>query len=68
MKFRYCKYDNPATMSRECYYNGKLQWSYSRLLLEVKYGGINDYPWKDNFLAGDILALPDKFIKLYMDW
>ena len=65
-----CTYDNPSTMTRECWQDGKLLCSYSALLLEAKpmpgqqpipreyfFHGANIGPWKAGQHWGDIDAI-----------
>ena len=73
-----CVYDNPNTMARECWQDGKLFYSYSAELISqkghwppprkyfVKQSDIGN--WKTGQIVGDILAmLPiEKEIK-YLD-
>jgi hypothetical protein len=62
-----CTYDNPATMHRECWQDGRLLYSYSADLLESKemermpaelfFFGANIGRWKTGQLWGDVAAL-----------
>lgn len=56
-----CIYDNPATMARECWQDGRLIYSYQAALLMSKtetparkfFFGANVGPWKPGQLFGD---------------
>lgn len=62
-----CVYDNPATMARECWQNGKLMLHYSMTILppqsknpipsEHFFFGANIGPWKEGQLVGDADAM-----------
>lgn len=60
-----CTYDNPATMHRECWVDGKLKCSYSFKLFfqkepipgEYFFFGANVGDWKTGQLFGDIKAM-----------
>jgi len=60
-----CTYDNPDTMSRECWRDKKLVCSYSVELLcskqpipgEYFFFGANIGPWKTGQIAGDKEAI-----------
>lgn len=63
-----CTHDNPATMARECWQDGKLLCSYSWLLLieaikgqHIPYDkfffGANIGPWKAGQIVGDPSAI-----------
>ena len=60
-----CTYDNPATMARECWADGRLLCHYSATLLETKstiprehlFFGANIGPWKAGQMVGDAAAL-----------
>lgn len=65
-----CTYDNPDTMARECWQDGKLLCSYSAALLEAKplrgnqpipahyfFHGANIGPWKTGQMWGDAEAM-----------
>lgn len=60
-----CTYDNPATMSRECWQDGKLLCSYKAelFLLDVEipahlfFFGANIGDWKVGQLVGDKEAM-----------
>lgn len=64
-----CTYDNPATMSRECWQNGKLLCSYSMEILqpfarepipgEYFFFGANIGPWNTGQLWGDIKEMEE---------
>lgn len=58
-----CVYDNPATMSRELYLDGKLVEAYSAELLVSKEPHIGDVlgagNWNPGQLIGDVRALGD---------
>ena len=72
-----CYYDNPATMSRECYVDGKLFYSFahsfiygtSRFVKEaLETTGLN-YPWIDDQVRGNIEALsPDVRTPQELKW
>lgn len=66
----YCVYDNPDTMSREWYNNSRLLFKYYYTLLMSKhykkYLGV--FPWKTNQLIDSYKALPDKYLRLYMEY
>lgn len=66
-RMKVCTYDNPATMSRECWADGKLICSYSYLLYMLPewpvpgkfyFFGANVGPWNSGQLIGDSEALP----------
>lgn len=67
-KLYYCVYDNPATMCRECYCNKKLQWVYTLNMLSVKGTYMKTYLWKTNQLIDSYKALPDKYLRIYMEY
>lgn len=58
-----CTFDNPATMNREVWFNGKLEASYNMLELEAQgywppppkmfHMGANIGPWKTGQIVGD---------------
>jgi hypothetical protein len=55
-------YDNPATMQRECWQDGKLLCAYSYRVIgdvpaEYYFFGANIGDWKTGQLVGDKLAL-----------
>lgn len=61
-----CTYDNPATMARECWQDGKLVVSYSAELFflkkwpvprELYFFGASIGDWKTGQLVGDADAL-----------
>ena len=61
-----CTYDNPATMARECWQDGRLIYHYKAELFALKYWtiparmfffGANIGDWKTGQLVGDIAAL-----------
>jgi len=60
-----CTYDNPATMARECWQDGKLLCHYTADLLSSKkripghlfFFGANIGPWKTGQLCGDASAI-----------
>lgn len=61
-----CTYDNPATMARECWQDGKLLCHYQAQLYflpvwpvpaELYFFGANIGPWKTGQLVGDRGAL-----------
>lgn len=62
-----CTYDNPATMSRECWKDGELLCSYSWRLLqpfakhpiprELFFFGANVGPWEKGIRLGDAKAM-----------
>lgn len=68
-----CTYDNPATMARECWQDGKLVCSYSAEALLQKsppwqkqpippdrfFFGANVGDWKTGQLVGDREAMPN---------
>ena len=65
-----CTYDNPDTMSRECWSDGKLLCAYSAELFFLKewpllpsefFFGANIGDWKTGQLIGDDAALPDEY-------
>ena len=62
MTLRVCAYDNPATMQRECWQDGKLLCAYSAELYALKewtvpaelyFFGANIGDWKTGQLVGD---------------
>ena len=64
-----CTYDNPVTMMRECWQDGRLQAAYSLTSLYQVNGpmppylvhmGANIGPWKTGQLFGDSEALEVK--------
>lgn len=64
-----CTYDNPATMCRECWQDGKLAASYSTSLIFQKgawpppafrfHMGANIGPWKEGQMIGNPDAIPE---------
>ena len=62
-----CTFDNPSSMSRECWQNGKLLCAYSCRLFppfaktpipgEYLFFGANIGPWKDGQAVGDKEAI-----------
>lgn len=57
-----CTYDNPNTIARECWENGKIICSYSMYLLASKtkikfFFGANTGPWKTGQIIGDSDAM-----------
>ena len=62
-----CTYDNPATMCRECWQDGKLLCSYSSMLMMSKeswpppphkfFFGANIGDWKTGQMVGDRSAI-----------
>lgn len=61
-----CTYDNPATMRRECWQDGKLLCSYCAMLYALKkfpvpaelyFFGANIGDWKEGQLVGDKSAM-----------
>lgn len=60
-----CTFDNPATMSRECWQDGRLICSYSMELLTSKqpipgnqfFFGANIGPWDTGQYVGDLNAM-----------
>ncbi len=59
-------YDNPATMRRECWQDGKLLCAYSSILYFLKewpvpaskyFFGANIGPWKEGQFIGDMEAM-----------
>jgi len=68
-----CTYDNPATMARECWQDGKLLCSYSAKLFLLRplpgdhpipsgffFFGANIGPWETGQLWGDAAAIDDE--------
>jgi len=65
-----CTYDNPATMARECWQDGRLLCSYSFRLLppiaakpipaEHFFFGANIGPWRLRQIVGDAEAMSSK--------
>ena len=61
-----CTYDNPATMARECWQDGKLICHYKASLLYLRepipseyfFFGANVGPWQEGQLVGDPDAIP----------
>lgn len=68
VKLSYCVYDNPATMSRECYCNGALVWAYTANSMRQKGNYAKAYPWISNQVIDNPKALPDKFFRIYMEY
>lgn len=72
-----CTYDNPDTMARECWQNGRLVCKYNASLLLRKlrawetqpvpgdgfFFGANIGPWKAGQLVGDVSAMTNEAIK-----
>jgi len=64
-----CTYDNPTTMRRECWQDGKLIYWYSASLLLSKgmippryfFLGANIGPWKTGQLIGDRKAMDERY-------
>lgn len=64
-----CTYDNPATMARECWQDGKVRSQYSFQLLppyasepipgKYFFFGANIGPWKPGQMVGDAGAISD---------
>jgi hypothetical protein len=62
-----CTYDNPATMAREFWQDGKLLCSYQAMLLMAKteiparnfFFGANVGPWKPGQLFGERSAMKE---------
>lgn len=62
-----CTYDNPATMARECWQNGKIICHYKATLLqpyakepipaEYFFFGANIGPWKEGQIVGNNAAI-----------
>lgn len=60
-----CTYDNPETMARECWQDGRLLCKYDAALLlsrspiprEYFFFGANIGPWKEGQLWGDPAAM-----------
>ena len=62
-----CTYDNPATMSRECWQDGKLLCKYSAVAMEQKnqwppppekfFFGANVGDWNAGQIIGDSAAI-----------
>ena len=62
-----CTYDNPSTMARECWKDGKLFCHYSAVLLEpfaltkipseLFFFGANIGPWQSGQIHGDKSAI-----------
>ena len=63
-----CIYDNPISLHREYWRDGKLIRSYSALLLVIKLGGMDGPQWKANNLEWNPKALPDKLLRFYMEF
>ena len=66
MSMAVCTYDNPATMSRECWQDGELLCHYSASLFALKdwpvperlfFFGANIGDWKTGQLVGDRTAM-----------
>lgn len=67
-----CTYDNPATMSRECWQDGKLLCAYSAFILppftkqqippEHFFFGANVGPWETGRMVGNFEAIDSKYI------
>lgn len=65
-----CTYDNPATLSRECWKDGRLVCRYTReLLIDLStrtipgfsmFFGANVGPWKSGQMIGDPGALGEE--------
>lgn len=51
----FCVYDNPFTMARENWQNGRVLVSVSSTLIDQK--GSNRYPWEDGHVDGDVRAM-----------
>lgn len=63
-----CTYDNPATMQRECWQDGRLICSYSMQIIELGnipaehfFFGANVGKWKTGQLFGEIEAMENKY-------
>lgn len=63
-----CTFDNPATMARECWQDGKLICHYKAILFfidpfpipsEYFFFGANIGPWKEGQIVGDKTAMGD---------
>jgi len=59
-----CTYDNPATMHRECWQDGRLLCSYSHRVIgdvpaDYYFFGANIGPWKTGQYVGDMQALQE---------
>lgn len=70
-----CTYDNPATMCRECWSNGKLLWHYSAQLLNELvtskrhycfpiFLGANVETWMPGRLIGDKEAISQEILQI----
>lgn len=64
-----CVYDNPATMQRECWVDGKIIYAYSSCLFFIEpfpvppeyfFFGANIGPWETGQLVGDKYAMEIK--------
>ena len=64
-----CTFDNPSTMQRECWQDGKLLCAYSATLYALKewtippelyFFGANIGDWKDGQLVGDRDAMQSR--------
>lgn len=68
-----CTYDNPATMARECWQDGKLICHYEFQLLQpfakdpipekLFFFGANIGAWKPGQMVGDTSAMSNAFVK-----
>lgn len=63
-KISVCVYDNPATMSRECWESGVLRCSYSAAFLHTEgtqnvkiFFGANVGEWQPGRIVGDAAAI-----------
>lgn len=68
-----CTYDNPVTMARECWQDGKLLCKYDSKLFFIEpfpipaenfFFGANIGPWKTEQLVGDKEAIGEQHANL----
>jgi len=69
MSIKTCTYDNPVTLQRECYHNGKLIYAYAAKCLppytktlpgELFFFGSNVEDWVPGQIIGDARSLSNK--------